>query len=74
MTLLCCYHLVVVFDAHADAVEHNGDEDGTLDVSAFDEALDAAAQPGHSSSCTISSQYIPHHSSHGQRHCHKPSK
>ena len=41
-------NLVVVFDAHADAVEHDGDQDGALYVTAFNEALDASTQLPHS--------------------------
>jgi len=67
----CDNHLVVVLDAHADAVEHDSDEDGALHVSAFDESLDTSPQPGHPSSCSSSSSssisYIPHHSSHRRR-------
>jgi len=49
--------LVVVLDAHADAVEHDGDQYGSLDVPAFDEALDAAPHAARAPSCitTISS-------------------
>jgi len=66
----CDDHLVVILDAHADAVEHNSDEDGALHVSAFDESLDTSPQPGYPSSCSSSSSsisYIPHHSSHRRR-------
>jgi len=30
-------HLVVIFDAHADTVEHDGDENGALGVPTLDE-------------------------------------
>jgi len=43
--------LVVVLDAHADAVEHDGDQYGSLDVPAFDEALDAAPHAARAPSC-----------------------
>jgi len=46
--------LVVVFDAHADAIEHNGDQDGALNVPAFNEALDTSTHSAHSPTCTVS--------------------
>jgi len=65
-------HLVVVLDAHADAVKHDGDEDGALDVPAFDEALDVSAQLGPPTAACIRSR-IPHHLLE-RRHCHRPRR
>jgi len=50
-------HLVVVLNAHADAVEHYSDENGALNVTAFDEAFDVSPQPGQTPSCISN----PHH-------------
>jgi len=71
---MSCYggHLVMVLNAHADAVEHNGDKYGALDVSTLDEALDVSPQRGHlacsyiiatatAASASSTASFITHH-------------
>jgi len=48
-------HLIVVLDAHADAVEHDGDKNGALDVSTLHESLDTSSHPRQLTSCISSS-------------------
>jgi len=63
----------VVLDAHAHAVEHDRDEYRPLDVTAFDEALDASPQPRQTPICTSSSS-SSHHLSSGAHCHHQPPK